>query len=195
MPAIEALYQQLCDHARETGVLSSIESLLGWDERCLLPAAAAEYRADQMTVLSGIIHARQTEPRLGDWLAELAASPLAADPASLSGATIRQLKRQYDKKIKLPQTLVEELTRTSVMGQQAWQTARAGNNFAELAPLLEKTIALKRQQADATGYAQCRYDALLDDYEPGELTSHVAGVLADLRNEQDRLLLSVKENG
>ena len=195
MPAIEALYQQLCDHARETGVLSSIESLLGWDERCLLPAAAAEYRADQMTVLSGIIHARQTEPRLGDWLAELAASPLAADPASLSGATIRQLKRQYDKKIKLPQTLVEELTRTSVMGQQAWQTARAGNNFAELAPLLEKTIALKRQQADATGYAQCRYDALLDDYEPGELTSHVAGVLADLRNELVPLAAEIRESG
>jgi carboxypeptidase Taq len=176
-------------------LLSSIESLLGWDERCLLPAAAAEYRADQMTLLSGMIHVRQTDPRLGDWLTELAASPLAADPASLSGATIRQLKRQYDKKVKLPQSLVEELTRTSVMGQQAWQAARTENNFAALAPLLQKTIELKRQQAEATGYAQCRYDALLDDYEPGELTSNVARVLGDLRDELVPLAADIRESG
>ncbi|HUY87329.1 MAG TPA: carboxypeptidase M32 [Pirellulales bacterium] len=191
----EALYQQVCRHAREIGLLSSIESLLGWDERCLLPAAGAEYRAEQMTLLSGLIHARQTDPRLGGWLDELAASPLAADPTSVSGATIRQLQRQYQKKTKLPQALVEELTRTSVLGQQVWQTARADDNFAALAPLLQKTIDLKRQQADAIGYAECRYDALLDDYEQGELTSTVARVLGQLRDELTPLVAAIAASG
>lgn len=192
MPAdLEVLYQRLCRHAREIGLLSSIESLLGWDERCLLPAAGAEYRAEQMTLLSGLIHARQTDRRLGDWLDELAASPLAADPSSVSGATIRQLQRQYQKKTKLPQSLVEELTRTSVLGQQVWQTARADDDFAALAPLLEKTIELKRQQAEAIGYGECRYDALLDDYEQGERTSNVARVLGRLRDELTPLVAEI----
>jgi len=50
-----------------------------------------------------------------------------------------------------------------------------------LQPLLGKTFDLKRAQAEALGYEECPYDALLDDFEPGELTSNVGRVLADLR--------------
>src|SRR5436190_21702722 len=99
----EPLYEQLCRHARETALLNATESVLGWDERTMMPAAGAEYRAEQMSMLAGIIHRRRTDPRLGEWLEELVESPLAADPHSDSGTTIRQLKREYDKKVKLPQ--------------------------------------------------------------------------------------------
>ena len=46
---------------------------------------------------------------------------------------------------------------------------------------MAKTFELKRAEADALGYESTRYDALLDDYEPGERTSNVTRVLADLR--------------
>ena len=68
-----------------------------------------------------------------------------------------------------------------MLGQQAWVEARANNDFALFRPLLEKTYQLKRQQAAAIGYAECPYDALLDDFEPGETTANVARVLAELR--------------
>ena len=177
----EQLYDQLCQHARETAMLVATESVLGWDERTKMPSEAAEYRAEQMTLLSGLIHQRRTDPRCGHWLAELADSPLAADPHSDSGTAIRQLKRDYDKRSKLPQSLVEELTRTASLGQHAWQTARANNRFSTLQPVLEKTYELKRAQAEALGYKQNPYDALLDDFEPDELTSNISRVLADLR--------------
>ena len=73
--------------------------------------------------------------------------PLAKDPHSDTGATIRQLKRDYEKRVKLPQSLVEELTRASVLGQQAWVKARQDNDFPSFAPHAEKLFALKRQQA------------------------------------------------
>ena len=142
-------YRLLCDHARETALLTSIEGLLEWDERVGLPPAAGEYRAEQITYLAGMAHRRQTDPRIGDWLGELTDSPLAADPHSDTGATIRQLRRNYEKKIKLPQSLVEELARTAVLGQQAWTEARENDDFARFQPLLERTIALKQQEADA----------------------------------------------
>jgi len=195
MPTEQTVYDQLCDHARRTALLGSIESLLGWDERCLMPDAAGPYRAEQMTLLAGMIHDRQTEPRLGEWLAELAGGALARDPSSETGATIRHLRRQYEKKIKLPKSLVEELTRTSVLGQQAWQHARPNDDFKGFAPLLEKTIRLKREQAEALGYAETRYDALLDDFEPGELTSNVARVLGGLRDELVPLVAEILAGG
>ncbi len=191
----QTVYDQLVRHSREAAILTSVESLLSWDERTMMPAAAGEYRAEQMTLLAGLIHERRTDHRIGDWLAELLDSPLAADPHSATGATIRELKRQYDKKVKLPQTLVEELTRTSVLGQQAWVTARANNDFASFKPLLEKTFRLKREQAQAVGYPELPYDALLDDFEPGALTSEVSKVLSALRERLVPLVADIAASG
>jgi carboxypeptidase Taq len=190
----QAVYDRLVRHAREASLLTSVESLLSWDERTKMPDAGGEYRAEQMTLLAGLVHERRTDPRIGDWLSELHDSPLAADPHSVSGATIRELKRQYEKRVKLPQALVEELTRTSVLGQQAWVPARANNDFKSFRPLLEKTFQLKREQAQALGYPDRPYDALLDDFEPGALTVEVARVLADLRERLVPLVAAIADS-
>jgi carboxypeptidase Taq len=189
------IYDQLVRHSREAAILTSVESLLSWDERTMMPDAAGEYRAEQMTLLAGMVHERRTDRRVGDWLTELLDSPLAADPHSTAGATIRELKRQYDKRVKLPQALVEELTRTSVLGQQAWVSARANNDFKSFQPLLEKTFRLKREQAQALGFPDRPYDALLDDFEPGALTSEVAKVLAALRERLVPLVADIATSG
>lgn len=189
------MYEQLCAHAREAALLDTIQSILGWDERCRMPEAGGDYRAEQMKLLAGLHHERLTDPRMGDWLGELSASPLAAEPFSDTGATIRQLKRDYEKRIKLPRSMVEELTRLSVLGQQAWQQARRDSDFAQLQPWLEKIVAIKQQQADALGYAEVRYDALLDEFEPEALTSQVRGVLEALRDELVPLVRAIAESG
>lgn len=188
-------FDELCQFTRETALLESIEELLGWDERTMLPPAAGEYRAEQITYLSGMAHKRRTDARLGEWLAELADSSLAADPHSDTGATIRQLKRDYEKRVKLPQSLVEELTRASVLGQQAWTEARKNDDFAAFAPVLEKIYGLKRQQAEAVGYESCPYDALLDDFEPDAKTEDVAAVLEGLREELAPLVAEIADSG
>ena len=189
------VYQKTVEHCRQTAVLSSISSVLGWDERTQLPPAAGDHRAEQMTLLSGLIHQRNTDPRLGDWLAQLADSPLAADRHSDTGTTIRQLRREYDKATKLPQSLVEELTRTAVFGQQAWEKARKQDDFSLFRPLLAKTIELKRQQVAALGYTDCRYDTLLDDFEPGAKTAQIRGVLNGLRDELVPLVAAIISSG
>jgi carboxypeptidase Taq len=194
MPNFNATYERLCRHCRETALLGSIESLLGWDERTLLPPAAGEYRAEQMTYLAGMMHRRETDPQLGDWLRELAESPLVGDPHSDSGTIIREVKREFEKKTRLPQALVEEITRTSILGQQAWVDARKNNSFRAFQPLLTKMVSLKRQEADALGFEECRYDALLDNYEPGARTSEVAKVLMALRDQLVPFVAAIRES-
>jgi carboxypeptidase Taq len=189
-----AIYEQLVAHARQTALLASVESTLDWDERTYMPPAAGPYRAEQVTFLAGMIHGRRTDPRMGEWLDRLLDSPLAAHRHSQSGATIHELKREYDKLVKLPRSLVEELARTAMLGQQTWVRARADDNFAAFRPILETTIRLKREQADALGYPECRYDALLDDYEPGGLASKIAGVLSALRERLAPLVAAIAES-
>ena len=179
---MHSTYEELCSHTRETALLSSAQAVLEWDERTRLPAAGGEYRAEQVTQLAGLIHKKQTSPQVGEWLEVLATSPLAADPHSETGAVIGQLKRDYEKKAKLPQSLVEELAHTAVTGQRLWAEARKEDDFSRFQPLLEKTLDLKRQEAAAVGFTDSVYDPLLDDYEPGAKTADVAQVLSELRN-------------
>ena len=189
------VYQTVCEHVRQTALLGSIEALLGWDERTMLPSAGAEHRAEQMTLLSGMIHQRWTDPQLGEWLAELAESPPAADEHTDAGATIRRIRRQHERRVKLPRTLVEQLARVSVLGQQAWQEARANDDFPAFQPWLDEILALKRQEAEALGYPECRYDALLDEYEPDERTANLAKVLAQLRDQLVPLVDEIRHSG
>lgn len=193
--AAHQLYQHLCQYARETALLGSIESVLGWDERTMLPAAGGEHRAEQMALLSGMVHRRWTNPDLGQWLAELQESPLAADKHSDTGTNIYRLKREYDRKVRLPQRLVEELARTTVLSERAWQSAREKNDFPSFRPWLEKVLQLKREEAQALGYAECLYDALLDGFEPEARTSEVAQVLAQLREQLVPLVDAIRETG
>ena len=182
MNQVDRTYDLLTTHTREAAILSSIQELLEWDERTKMPPAGGQYRADQAAHVAGLVHQKQTDPKVGDWLAALTESPLASDSTSDTGAVIRHLQRDYDKKTRLPQALVEQLTRTAVEGQQVWAVARKANDFAAFQPLLEKMIGLKKQEAAALGFEATPYDALLDDYEPGETTANIARVLANLRD-------------
>lgn len=181
--ADQEAFDQLCRFTRETALLTSTLSLLGWDERTGLPEAATEYRAEQMTLLAGMIHRRKTDPQVTRLLDELSESPLASDKHSDAGTIIHKLKWQHDRQLKLPTSLVEELTHIAVRGQHFWQRARAQRDYTIFQPLLEEIIRLKQQEADALGFSACRYDALLEEYEPGETTANVRRVLEGLREE------------
>jgi len=189
------LYEDVCRHARRTAILVSVDAVLGWDERTQLPPAGGQYRAEQSTMLAGLVHRRWIDPRFGEQLDALAESSLATDPQSDAGVVVRRLRRQREKRLKLPQSLVEELARTAILGQQAWQEAREKDDFPTFLPLLEKTFLLKRQQAEALGYPECPYDALLDDYEPEERTLNVSRVLASLRDELVPLVEKIRQSG
>jgi carboxypeptidase Taq len=190
-----SLYQELCQHARETSYLESTLAMLEWDQQTKLPTQANGHRCEQITFLAGEIHKRRTDPRLGDLLGELADSDLATDKTSDSGATIRELKRNLDKRIKLPAKLVEELARSAAVGQAMWVQARQDNDFKGFAPQLKKIFELKKSEAEALGYDECPYDALLDEYEPGAKTSEVAAVLDALRTDLVPLVAESSDSG
>ncbi|MCA9106886.1 MAG: carboxypeptidase M32 [Planctomycetales bacterium] len=182
MDATESTWNRLIEHETETALLGSIQSLLAWDERTGMPPKAADHRAEQISFLAGKIHARRTSPEIGEWLDELATSSMVADPHSDRGATIVQLKRDYDKHRKIPQRLVEELSRAEVLGQQAWVEARKASDYERFQPYLETNLRLRREQAEAVGYGKSPYDALIDDYEPGETADNLRRVLGGLRS-------------
>lgn len=176
-------YQELIRLAREETVLASCSDLLEWDEETFMPRGGLENRAEQMALLAGILHDRGADPRFGDLLSRVEGSDLVADPASPAAVNVRELRREYERERRLPKALVEESARVATMSAQAWVDAREARDFRPFAPWLERIMALARDEADAVGFAETRYDAMLEDYEPGMTTSRVTALLDGLKAE------------
>jgi carboxypeptidase Taq len=184
-------YAELIRRVKDYNLLASCGALLGWDERTYMPHEGGAYRAEQMALVARLTHEMATAPRIGELLAEVEGSALNEDAA----ANVREIRRSYDRAVKLPPDLVEELARTTTRAQQVWQEARAANDFAAFRPWLEKIVALKRREADAVGYKASPYDALLDEYEPGATAAEITQVFAALRDDLVPLVQAILGSG
>jgi carboxypeptidase Taq len=152
----EQAYEELIQRIREEATLASIEALLEWDEEIQMPAGAVEGRSEQLALVAGLLHERGTDPRLGELLDELEGSSFLADPGSPQAVNVRELRRDYDRFVRLPRKLVEDLARTTARAQHAWAAARAASNFELFRPHLEKIVALKRAEATCIGFRRSR---------------------------------------
>jgi carboxypeptidase Taq len=176
-------YEELIRRVREETLLTTVEALLEWDEETYMPAGGVGNRSEQLALVAGLLHERGTDPRLGELLAEVEHSALVADPGSAAAVNVRALRREYDRFVRLPRSLVEDVARTTALAQKAWAGARQGADFARFRPFLERIVALKRAEAECVGYADEPYDALLEDYEPGLRSTVVARLFSALRRE------------
>jgi carboxypeptidase Taq len=179
----EAAYTELIRLVREQSLLASCAELLGWDEETYMPAGGVENRANQMTLLAGMQHERATSPRLGALVAELEVSPLVPDAESTVAVNVRLLRRLYDRATRTPRGLVEELARVTSLAQHEWAAARRNADFERFRRRLDHIVTLKRHEADALGYDDVLYDALLEEYEPGARAADLARLFDDLRGE------------
>ncbi|MCX6825902.1 MAG: carboxypeptidase M32 [candidate division Zixibacteria bacterium] len=190
----EELYDELIKRNQEIAIIGSCAGLLGWDERTYMPRSGAQARANQIAYLSGLAHQKFTDPKIGELLKELEQSPLAKDELSDSAVNIREIRDEYDKLIRVPQKLVEEISHTTTMAQGIWTEARAKSDFAKFLPWLEKIIKLELQLANCLGYKKEAYDALLDNYEPGSTYESVVKVFAEFRKELVDLVATIKDS-
>jgi carboxypeptidase Taq len=188
-------YAELIRRAKEYSLLASCAGVLGWDERTYMPRKGSAHRAEQMALLARMTHEMLTVPEIGTLLAEIEESPLVGEPDSIPAVNVREIRRSYDRAVKLPKELVEELARVTTRAQQIWQEARQANDFAMFQPWLEKIVHLKRQEAAAIGYQHVPYDALLDEYEPGATTAEITNVFASLRQELVPLVGAIMASG
>ena len=193
MTPIEA-YSELIRRSKELGVLGSCAAVLGWDQQTYMPQKGAGLRGEQMALLAALAHQKFTDPRIGELLSSIESSDLIADPDSEAAANVREIRRGFNRATKIPQSLVEELARVTTQAQQAWEQAKKVNDFPTFRPWLEKVVALKRQEAEAVGYQDHPYNALIEEYEPGTTVAELKELFAGLTAELVPLIRKVVES-
>ncbi len=176
------LYNRLIDELKRLHYLNCSLSLLGWDEQVNLPKGSAEQRAQQSAVLADIIHREFTHPQIGQWLNDLEAITDTLSDQKLT--VIREVRRKYDRAIKLP---AEFVTRKSVLDSQAyhaWADARAKNNFSLFSPFLKEQIELSIEESQYLGYDRKNaYDFHIDKHDPALNTEIINDLFDELKKD------------
>jgi len=172
-------YATLLARLRDIGILNTLDALLEWDQNTQMPPKGVTVHAEAAAFVAGLRHERRTSPEMGALLARLDGA--ATDP--VIATNVREARRLYARAVNVPTQLVEEIARTSAQAKEVWADARRRSDFAAFAPYLSRLVDLKREQADAIGYADDPYDALMDEFEPGASTRELSRVFAELRQE------------
>ena len=176
--------EQLRGRMAELADLASIEQLLGWDQRVMMPAEGAAARAHQLGGLARLRHERATAPEIGGWLDEIDAAGDGDGLAEVERDISRLARRDWERARRVPEELAAELAQASVDGQESWRTARERDNFSAFAPALERNVRLAREYGRCVAEdGQGLYDALLADYDFGLRTHELREVFDALAQE------------
>jgi carboxypeptidase Taq len=190
---MDAALQSLKRRVAEVHDVSRSAGVLAWDQRVTMPPLGTEARAEALATLGRIAHERFVDDEVGRLLEALRpleeSSPYDSDEASL----VRVTRRDWEKARRVPATLREEMTREAARGHQAWVEARRSDDFDAFLPYLRRNLELKRRYVECFEWTDSPYTPLLDDYEPGMLTSEVADVFARLRPVLTELIAAAPE--
>ncbi|WP_118134906.1 carboxypeptidase M32 [Oceanicella sp. SM1341] len=185
-------FSELCGHFRQVTALSQVSGLLSWDQETMMPERGAELRSEQCAAVEACIHRLRADPRIPDWAAAI--DPKTLDPAGC--VTLREAVRAHRRATRIPAALAEEIARVTALSQGIWARARAARRFADFAPSLGRIVALRREEADCIAEpGQSRYDALLEDYEPGMTTAVLSPLLTGMRPRLTALAERVAHSG
>ena len=188
---MEQKIAQLKNILAELFDIYAASALLDWDQQCYMPRDGAVARGNQQATLNRIAHTRFTSDEVGQLLADLKPYAAQLEPDSDDARLIKVTARMYDKRVKVPASLVAESARITAVAHGAWIKARAENNFLHFLPYLEKIVDLRRQYAALFAPYDHVYDPLLDDFEPGLKTKEVQAIFSAIRPQQVALIQAI----
>ncbi|HET9738377.1 MAG TPA: carboxypeptidase M32 [Solirubrobacteraceae bacterium] len=176
-PELAALHLRMA----ELSDLRSLDLLLFWDQQTVMPPAGAEARAERAATVARVVHARESDPALGALLEILAPWAESEDPDSNDARLVSWARYDFERSIRVPVELAADITKAKALGQQAWQEARASNDFGRFRDALAWHIELRHRYVDCFEGHEHPYDVLLEDFEPGLTTAELRPLFAELR--------------
>ena len=168
-------YDELMAYNRVTEAVGSVSGRTGWDQETMMAKGSAALRAEEMSALQTVLHARRTAPEVGEWLAEAEASD------DVGRANLRHIQRSFDRATKVPAALAAAIASHCSLAQGIWAKAREANDFKAFAPALKEMIRMRQEEGAALAEGGDTYDALLDDYEPGTSGVQIQAIFDAMR--------------
>jgi len=183
-------YDALLDRVQRWNAVGSASGVLGWDQQVMMPEGGTPARSKQLSALSSVHHDMVTDDETGELLDELDDADLTDEQA----AVVREVRREYERADAVPVELVEEISETGSEALQAWEEAKAEDDFDEFAPYLEKHVELKREYAEHIDPDRDPYEVLFEEFEPCLSMERAESILTELREALVPMIDDIRES-
>ncbi|HWK75935.1 MAG TPA: carboxypeptidase M32 [Povalibacter sp.] len=186
-------YQQLELEFRRLHAFRSTASILRWDSAVMMPRGSSDLRGEQLAALETECHSLIISPKVSRLLERADANASVLEDWQV--ANLREMRRERDHAIALPQSLVSRLAKATARAEVKWVEARQKSEFPIFAPHLEEVIGLLRDKAAILGKALNLdpYDALADEFSPGLRSAQIDAIFTTLGRRLPGLIHEVIE--
>ncbi len=177
-PSTPAAYEEMLERYGRATYLEDANGVLSWDQEVMMPEGGTPARSKQRGAVSAVAHELLVDDDVGERLAALTEADLCQERR----AVVREIRRQYERKARVPTDLVEEISEATSAAHPVWQEARENDDFDAFAPTLERLLELKREYAAHVDPDADPYAVLFADYEPYidlETTERILEALRD----------------
>lgn len=161
-------------------------SVLAWDQETFMPPGSVETRSYQSAALDVISH---------NYMVSDEARKIADDIKEYNGnsddfqnAMFRLYLRQYEKAIRLPEDFVVRYSKLRTQSIESWKSALHNSNFKIFEKDLNEIVELKIEETNYLGFREHRYNALLDEYEPGLTVATLDSIFSNLKTKTLEIL-------
>jgi len=174
-------FEEFEEYVGEINDLLCVGCVLIWDFRTQMPSGGALTRGCQLATINRLVHERIVSDNMRRRLERAESEVVGEDPDSYRVRSVRHARHGYEMARRIPSGIIGDIGDCKVVAQQAWAEAREHNDFDQFAPHLERMVSLNRDLADAIGYSEHPYDAMLALYVPEMTTSSLLDLLAELK--------------
>ncbi len=184
-------YDELCAGFQRLHNLAHLQSIAGWDQAANMPPKGNPARAAAMAEMSALMHRMRTDAVLGQRIDQATQEPLS----DLQRANLREIQRSWASATALPEALVQRRSLATSRCEHAWRSQRPTNDWHGFVGNMREVLALSREQATllAERSGLSRYEALMDQYEPGLRCATVDRVFGEVRQWLPGLIQRVLE--
>ncbi|MFW9923339.1 MAG: carboxypeptidase M32, partial [Candidatus Thorarchaeota archaeon] len=160
-------YEKLLALNKESILLGNLNGLAHWDFEVMMPKRGGQQRAEELALLSGILHEKITHPEIGSLIKDVKGHKDFERLSSVQKRNIFLLERNYEKATKIPKEFAQEMTKHSAIATEKWKEAKEKADYSIFRDALEKMVELKKKQAHYFNPDGDPLDVLIDNYEKG----------------------------
>ncbi len=168
-------------------------SILSWDARTMMPRSGAESRSKQLATLAvaarNLLCSDEMKRALEGAETEVAGKPQDSPEARI----VAQVREAIDYHERIPTELLRRKTELGAAAHEVWAEAREKADFSIFAPALTTMVEISREMAQALGYEDHPYDALMYRFEPGMTVAKLNPLFERLREGMLPLVRGIAE--
>lgn len=166
--------KKMCNYGEAIG-------LIAWDLRTGAPKKGVAQRSEVIGTLSSEVFRMTTSKQMEQYIEQLKQEKVWENLEEVTKDTVKECEKELEKLKNIPEKEYKDYVVLTAQAESVWEEAKEKNDFALFQPYLEKIVDFNRKYVEWVGYEGNKYNALLDNYEPGITVEILDDVFQELR--------------